>query len=129
MKFDKFASALHPVPAPTIMCAKYTKAILANTNGYFEDCVTSAENHPGTGNYAAYATMLTRLCSKKQEREKERESVAMSTNLDQGKSKGQQYAPQAEDNSDAESGDESESEAIDKRFTELLNRIEQLEAL
>ena len=79
-QFSKFANALDPRPAHAILCAKYTKAVTQNTNGFFESCVDVASANPGTGDFTAYATMLTRLCTQKQEREKVREAIEDATN-------------------------------------------------
>ena len=68
-RFSKFVGHLSPAPHANILCAKFTKSITANTNGFYDDCVTSAQAvDREQDNFGTYATLLTQLCSQKLQR-------------------------------------------------------------
>ena len=111
-RFSKFVGHLNPSPHANILCAKFTKSVTANTNGFYDDCVTSAQAvDREQDNFAAYATLLTQLCSQKLQRStlQIKEHVGLSSRTEGNSAEGKNM------------GEPSTIEA-------LLSRLDQIEA-
>ena len=68
-RFLKFTDKLDPQPHPSILCAKFTKAITSGTNGVYEECVTSANAVDRDHNdFRSYAKLLSQLAAQKLQR-------------------------------------------------------------
>ena len=108
-RFMKFAENLDPQPHANILCAKFIKAVTAETNGIYEECITSANAvDREQSNFRTYATLVSQLASQKLQRINAhvREHVALNAQ-GEAESKG--------------TGDPLSVQA-------LLNRIQELEA-
>jgi len=63
----KFVAQLDPLPHSIILCEKFNRAIIANTDGYYEDCLTCMGVH-GMNDHNDYTRQLVRLCQRKKVR-------------------------------------------------------------
>ena len=107
-RFEKFVSHLDPRPNANILCAKFTTSITAETNGYYEDCITSAQAVDNDQNdFGVYATRIVKLCSKKLQRSTQQNREAIGHNA------------RSEKASKGKTKDDATIKALNKRISEL----------
>ena len=64
-RFTKFSSALQPMPAANVLCQKFVHAITADTNGLFDDCVTTILATDDLTDFERFSDSLTKAVSLK----------------------------------------------------------------
>ena len=107
-RYEKFVSNLDPRPSENILCAKFTNSITAETNGFYEDCITSAQAVDNDADdFSIYATRVVKLCSKKLQRNTQQTREAIGHNA------------QSEKSQKGKAKDEATIKALNKRIHEL----------
>ena len=74
-RFAKFANALHPKPAATILCAKFASAITTDTGDMYESCVDAAIANDDQSDFERFTNLLTKLCTQRKTRDDARISA------------------------------------------------------